>query len=179
MKTFTLFLLVLASAQAFAASKNDARGIRNAKIEKCMKSVNAFFRGVRWNGGMYYEGHNNMGRCFIGYTPFPRSSGMSLFVNSKQSRYIGSIEIRTESERSLGFSNDIKECQVTGSSFALRNVYRMPHTIYYGSDGSVKTSWSIFDVIYHQSVKITKGRDGRLISAQFNTEYGLQTCSFQ
>jgi hypothetical protein len=170
--------LVLASAQVFA-SNNDARRIRNAKIEKCMKSVNAFFHNTRWKNGMYYEGHNDRGRCFIGFTPFPSSSGMNLFINSKQGQYIGSLEIRTEDNRSLGFSNDIKACQVTGASLALRNVYRMPRTIYYGNDGSVKTSWPIFDVVYHQSVKITKGRDGRLISAQFNTEYGLQTCSFQ
>jgi hypothetical protein len=178
MKTFAILLLVWVSSLAFASTDN-AQQVRNVKIVKCMKSVNSFFRSTRWKNGMYYEGHNEKGRCFIGFTALPHSSGMNLFINSKQRRYIGSIEIHTEGGSSLGFSNDIKECSVTGSSFTLRNVYRMPRTIYYGSDGSVKRSWSIFDVVYRQNVKITKGSDGRLTSAQFNTEYGLQTCDFR
>lgn len=115
----------------------------------------------------------------MGYTALPHFNGMNLFLNSKQKKYIASIEISTEGERSLGFSNDIKQCDVTGTSLVLRNVYRMPRTIYYGSDGSVKRSWSIFDIVYNQYVKITKQPNGRLVSAKFDTEYGVQTCDFR
>lgn len=174
------FLLAFSLAFAVGVSAHaDYFKTNNDKIIACNKAVNRFFSNVQLDRGAYLWGKNKAGKCHIYYYMDQSTHSMQMSLGAKDSEGYISMELHPVSNPNpTGMSNNLKQCDVTATSVTIRNVWRMPRTLYYGPKG-LGRSLSIFDVRENQTMKLVKDETGRRVTIFMSDADGKSTCYFK
>jgi hypothetical protein len=174
---FIATILTASVSLASYASSNNSGKVNNAKIVACNKATERFFSNVQLDGNVLWGSVQGQ-KCRVMIDTFNNYEKMFLNV-SGTTNYYASLELHTNAEPNVtGISNNLSQCDVTSRSVTIRNVYRMPRTIYYSPRG-IGRSPSIFDARLNQTVRMDKDASGRLVSVKINDGQHSNTCYFK